>query len=531
MAMPRRHTDLAVLGAVLAYLLACWLVVGPGGTGASTSLVIVGIGLADLPPIALTLGVFAVALRRHWYGPLRKLLVLLTEASALNLLSTLWFCVPTLNQWGRSGGVPMGDLFLVGLELCLVTAIFVERRRRSARNLPIVSVDLLVASGVFALLVWYYLIAPGARYAGQGLQWNAVTEVLYPACDMALLLAAIASLLQFGQQEASPARYGIVLAALLLFSCDAVFGVHLYLAPLPHINLLVSILQELVVVALLYAGLQYLRPEQPQGQHSGAIRQADPLLSPLSGVSAAILFVLLLREHSSRLFDRDSMLTAGAALLALLILLRQFLSARRNERWQQRHQRRLEAQVQARTAELSAANATLSALARQDVLTGLCNRRGFEEFFDQAWQACLATGQTLSVLLIDVDQFKAYNDHYGHPAGDVCLRRVAATLLATSRGPLDTLARFGGEEFVLLLPQASSEEAMALARRILAAMVHVALPHAASSVAPFVTVSIGVAGCVPQAGERGQAELLAEADRALYRAKALGRNRAVLQSQ
>ena len=104
---------------------------------------------------------------------------------------------------------------------------------------------------------------------------------------------------------------------------------------------------------------------------------------------------------------------------------------------------------------------------------------------------------------------------------------MAATLLATSRGPLDTLARFGGEEFVLLLPQTSPEEALVLARRILAAMGHVALPHAASSVAPFVTVSIGVAGCVPPAGERGQAELLAEADRALYRAKALGRNRVV----
>ena len=527
MAMSRRFTDLWVLGAVLAYLLVCWLVVGPGGAGTSTSLVVAGIGLADLPPIALALGVFAVALRCHWHGPLRKLLVLLTGAVALNLLSTLWFCVPTLNHWGRSGGVPMGDLFLIALELCLVTALFVERRRRSARNLPIVSVDLLVASGVFALLVWYYLIAPGAHFGGQGLQWNAVTEVLYPACDMALLLAVIASLLQFGQQAASPARYGTVLAALLLFLCDAVFGVHLYIAPLPHLELVVSILQELVVVALLYAGLQYLRPEQAQSPRSAAIRQADPLLSPLSGVSAAILFVLLLREHSSRLFDRDSMLTAGAALLALLILLRQFLSARRNERWLQRHQRQLEDQVQARTAELSAANAALSTMARQDVLTGLCNRRGFEEQFDLAWVACRASGQPLSVLLIDVDQFKAYNDRYGHPAGDACLRRVAATLLATSRGPLDTLARFGGEEFVLLLPQTLPEEALVLARRILAAMGHVALPHAASSVAPFVTVSIGVAGCVPPADERGQAELLAEADRALYRAKALGRNRVV----
>jgi diguanylate cyclase (GGDEF)-like protein len=165
----------------------------------------------------------------------------------------------------------------------------------------------------------------------------------------------------------------------------------------------------------------------------------------------------------------------------------------------------------------------LRELVFRDGLTGLYNRR----YFDQQLALECARAQrqrgTLALLLIDVDQFKRYNDHYGHQAGDDCLRAVAQLIKGCLKRSTDIVARWGGEEFVCLLPDTGHEKAVQLAQEIEQAVRAHELPHAASEVAPVVTVSIGVASgrCTPSQ----LAALLALADAQLYRAKAEGRAR------
>lgn len=188
---------------------------------------------------------------------------------------------------------------------------------------------------------------------------------------------------------------------------------------------------------------------------------------------------------------------------------------------------RLEASVSERTAELEAANRQLAALSSTDALTGLANRRRFDETWAVEWQRAARTGRSLALLLIDVDHFKSYNDHYGHQAGDECLRRVASTLAGETRRSGELLARYGGEEFVLVLPGVSAQEARAFAEKIRAAVNAAAMPHAHSPVAEAVTISLGVASGTPRHASDADA-LLKEADEALYLAKSQGRNRVMM---
>lgn len=183
----------------------------------------------------------------------------------------------------------------------------------------------------------------------------------------------------------------------------------------------------------------------------------------------------------------------------------------------------------------------LRRLARADGLTGLANRRAFDEALRLEWRRAQRNVQPLALLLIDVDCFKAYNDRYGHPAGDRCLQAVAQALEAVKQRPGDLAARWGGEEFALLLPDTPAAGAQQLAGELLRAVQRLALPHAASRVADHVTVSIGVS-CLDEtcsawvdtpsdsrhgaASTEGAAELLRAADQALYAAKHAGRAQA-----
>lgn len=187
----------------------------------------------------------------------------------------------------------------------------------------------------------------------------------------------------------------------------------------------------------------------------------------------------------------------------------------------------LEVSVRQRTAELEAANHQLAALSSTDALTSLANRRRFDEVWEIEWQRAARLSLPLALVLIDIDEFKSYNDHYGHPAGDDCLRRVAATLAAEARRAGELVARYGGEEFVLVLPGATAREARAFAERIRAAVEAVAMPHAHSKASDVVTISLGVASATPRHGADAEA-LLKEADVALYLAKHQGRNRAMV---
>ncbi|MDR6952570.1 diguanylate cyclase (GGDEF)-like protein [Ancylobacter sp. 3268] len=167
---------------------------------------------------------------------------------------------------------------------------------------------------------------------------------------------------------------------------------------------------------------------------------------------------------------------------------------------------------------LRSANRRLSSLASLDPLTGIANRRSFDAVFAVQW----STARNLALLMIDIDDFKPYNDHYGHVEGDRCLNRIAQALAATARGT-DVVARIGGEEFAILMPDANLAAALELAERLRAAIGELGIEHA-PAVDGIVTISIGCAACAPVPGLHGR-DLMMAADRALYAAKQAGRNR------
>ena len=172
----------------------------------------------------------------------------------------------------------------------------------------------------------------------------------------------------------------------------------------------------------------------------------------------------------------------------------------------------------------------LESLALLDGLTNIPNRRRFDEHLDSEWKRGVRAGSALSMIMIDIDFFKHYNDHYGHGAGDVCLRKVAGVLASAVVRPGDLVARYGGEEFVALLPDTDEEGALQIAERLRSNVVALQIPHAHAEAAVFVTISLGVASCEPSA-ITSPADLLEQADHQLYRAKSKGRNRVCATSE
>lgn len=167
----------------------------------------------------------------------------------------------------------------------------------------------------------------------------------------------------------------------------------------------------------------------------------------------------------------------------------------------------------------------LEDLSFKDGLTGLANRRRFDALFEAEWESARRTARPLSLLMIDIDFFKEYNDHYGHVGGDACLKRVAQALGTGATRPRDFLARYGGEELALVLPETDAAGAERVALRCTEALAAEKIPHAASAVAPVVTVSIGVGTIIPRTD--GAVAFVDAVDKLLYRAKQTGRNRTV----
>jgi diguanylate cyclase (GGDEF)-like protein len=180
-------------------------------------------------------------------------------------------------------------------------------------------------------------------------------------------------------------------------------------------------------------------------------------------------------------------------------------------------------QLSVRERDLQQTNRHLQELATIDSLSGMANRRSFDTRLDDEWQRACKTESRIGLLMIDVDHFKLYNDHYGHLEGDACLRRVGE-LLSSGVDQTDFAARYGGEEFVVLLPDAGADHARAIAERV---RTRIAQQGIANKPAPngFVTVSVGIATMQPQSGESPQS-LIEAADAMLYEAKRRGRNTA-----
>ncbi|ADK86427.1 response regulator receiver modulated diguanylate cyclase [Desulfarculus baarsii DSM 2075] len=173
--------------------------------------------------------------------------------------------------------------------------------------------------------------------------------------------------------------------------------------------------------------------------------------------------------------------------------------------------------------KLKTANELLRKMAMVDGLTGLANRRYFDEALAREWRRAQSRGEPLGLLMIDIDFFKAYNDAHGHQQGDVCLKQVAQAIRDCVSRPGDLAARYGGEEFAVILPGADPDGATDVARRVLTAVSALGLPHGHASVADHVTVSVGAAALAPGPGQEA-ATLIQTADQALYQAKSLGRN-------
>jgi len=172
--------------------------------------------------------------------------------------------------------------------------------------------------------------------------------------------------------------------------------------------------------------------------------------------------------------------------------------------------------------KLADANLELQKLAALDSLTGIGNRRAFDDTLQNEWQRGQRTKTPLSMLLCDVDHFKLYNDEYGHQAGDLCLKKVAAVLTEQLKRPADLVARYGGEEFAVVLPETDLSGALKLADACREKLAALAIEHSGANIG-VVTMSVGVASLVP-APEFSAEDLINRADKALYAAKAAGRN-------
>ncbi len=183
-------------------------------------------------------------------------------------------------------------------------------------------------------------------------------------------------------------------------------------------------------------------------------------------------------------------------------------------------------ELQQMTNELEHANKELTRLARIDGLTGLANRRWFDESLECLWKKSLRNRHEFTVLMVDIDHFKAFNDHYGHLAGDECLKSVARTLCECCKRPGDVVARYGGEEFAILLPETKGSDAMHVAKRIQKRLQSQAIEHQMSPVLDRLTVSIGISSRRAEPGVE-VVDLVREADRCLYHAKSGGRNQVV----
>jgi diguanylate cyclase (GGDEF)-like protein/PAS domain S-box-containing protein len=166
----------------------------------------------------------------------------------------------------------------------------------------------------------------------------------------------------------------------------------------------------------------------------------------------------------------------------------------------------------------------LKALSIKDSLTGIYNRRGFEEMSERIFKESLRNQKSVSIIMIDIDKFKLYNDHYGHQAGDECLKQIAEKLEKSCKRPSDIVARYGGEEFIIFLPDTDVEGARTVAEKIKKNIEDMGIEHVKSRHGGIVTVSIGIAATVPK-NEHEMEKLIGRADKMLYQAKELGRNR------
>lgn len=416
------------------------------------------------------------------------------------------------------------------LQLSAYGALIMAVRRLPSAEAPwrspaMALVDLLTAVGGAGVLAWFFLHEDRWVLAGLG-SLGPLIEVAYPVCSILMLLIWMGRTAIEGEWAARAIVLGLLFTTLTAVTGDALNVLYSYAQAGEWAKQTGDLLAGVSSVGYLFAAVTARRYRD-----AFAVAPAPAQRSAVSqligaGLGLAVLVLLIIELQGA--VDRGHLvLLLSVAVLGVLAVVRLVFGARRNETLYDERQRALEAEVKARTEELAAANERLAALVNQDALTGLVNRRGFNEAFRRSWASGVRRQDSLAVLVVDVDRFKEYNDALGHPAGDACLRSIAEILKASTPRASDVVARYGGEEFVILCPHTDAAGAVALAERVVAQTRAAALPHPASPVSATVTVSVGAAAvtCTP---DRSAEALLAAADAALYDAKRAGRDRAVV---
>ncbi|WP_458070420.1 diguanylate cyclase [Rhodanobacter sp. BL-MT-08] len=331
-------------------------------------------------------------------------------------------------------------------------------------------------------------------------------SVIVYTFDVENAFLAVTTLIRYVASETSADRHlfrTLASYAWLYFVCAAYYNHHVALGVAPDIGSYYDIVIDapfLLFAIVAWSPSSRVAPVRKSSLFVHFVRSGSPLLLSLSVLTLSLL-LLYQRQHTN-------LGIAGVVVAVLGYGLRSILSQVRHIETEDllRHDR-----------------STLAELAMHDALTGLLNRRAFDEAIEREWRVVQRGDQVISLVLIDIDLFKQYNDSYGHPAGDACLRLVADALRKSLLRPADTLARYGGEEFVVILPGATLAAAGAVTDRLCEHIKQLALRHVASSFGQ-VTVSAGVA-CSSSVNGGTAESLIALADRALYEAKRKGRNR------
>ena len=463
------------------------------------------------------------ALLRQWRTPLRSPLAWTFACVVLSVVAGLLFNHPALASQRTQWLVPWADFFLLSAYACLLFALIAMPSGTANDRSPLITaIDVTITVAAMVALVGHFLIVPTVSAEDGASSLRLLTTLGYPAFDFALLLVLLIKPRFTNPGPWRQVYQGIALAALLIFLGDALFGLSAYVLVNKSLEPWSSLAHRSAAAALLFVALRTLRTIDTRTDLPQPRQQKT--LSPLSAIGVSVVLATMLEEALRDGHHISRLLVVSGALLGFLAIFRQLMTSRSNILLLRTQQQYLEEQVAARTGALAAANERLAQLAREDALTELPNRRRFDEELEHVWANAMRSGQPIAVALLDVDAFKAYNDHYGHPAGDACLRRVAGALKSGLRRSTDMAARYGGEEFVVLMPYTELAGATALAEHLRSAVLALGIDHAASPVARSVTISVGVAAQIPTA-RVSPAELLAAADNALYSAKRKGRNR------
>lgn len=284
---------------------------------------------------------------------------------------------------------------------------------------------------------------------------------------------------------------------------------------------------------------RYLGLDEPDGVEVPPVQLIlmDILMTPIDGVEACahitrseraqgipVVMVCALDDERrlQRAFDMGAMDYVMRPIRDAELLARVRHIIRLNRETALRNARERELLVV--TRQLASANEALQRLSLQDGLTGIANRRHLDEYLDREWRRAIRSRAPLSVVMTDIDNFKSYNDTYGHGAGDAALTRVAQAMEGALRRAGDLVTRCGGEEFAVVLPETSLDHAHTVAETLRTVVESLRIPHVGSPVADWVTISVGVASEIPERSSSAAA-LLATADKAMYRSKNAGRNR------